>query len=71
MPEIDDRRSAPEPVPVVDAVDHEARPEHERVRDHRVVLGIGILLNVEILLNSSFRVREKGPLRADRRAELL
>src|SRR5438445_2451231 len=33
MPEINDRRSAPEPVAVVDAVDHEPRPEHQRVRD--------------------------------------
>src|SRR5215831_10178736 len=42
VPEIDGGRAAPEPVAVVDAVDYEARLEHERVRDHRIVLGVGI-----------------------------
>ena len=53
VPKIDDRRTSPEPVAVVDAVNHEARLEHERVRDHRIVLGVSVLLDVEILLNRS------------------
>ena len=56
VPKIDDRRTPPEPVAVIDAVDHEARLEHERVRDHRIVLGVGVLLDVEIFLNLSVRV---------------
>src|SRR5262245_10571599 len=51
--EVLDRRAAPEPVAVVDAVDDEPRLEHERVRDHRVVFRVGILLDVEILLDRS------------------
>src|SRR4051812_35970569 len=39
VPEVDDRRSPPEPVAVVDTVDHEPGLEHHRVRDHRVVFG--------------------------------
>ena len=54
--EIFDRRPAPEPVAVVDAVDDKARLEHERVRDHRIVLGIGVLLDVEVLLDRPLRV---------------
>ena len=49
----------------------EPRLEHERVRDHRVVLRVGVLLDVEVLLDGAVRVREEGPLGADRRAELL
>ena len=59
VPKIDDRRTAPEPVAVIDAADHEARLEHERVRDHRIVLGVGVLLDVEILLNCSLRSERK------------
>src|SRR6202521_5850105 len=50
VPEIDDRRTAPEPVAVIDAVNHEARLEHERMRDHKILLGIVLLLDVQILL---------------------
>src|SRR5215472_7692858 len=71
VPKIDDRRPTPEPVAVIDAVDREARLEHERVWDHRVVLGIGVFLDVEVLLNLPLRVGEEGPLGADRRTELL
>src|SRR5215218_4040609 len=39
-PEVDERGAPPEPVAVVDRVDHEPRLEHERVRDHRVVVGV-------------------------------
>jgi hypothetical protein len=46
-----DRRPAPEPVAVVDAVDHEPGLEHERVRDHRIVVRVGVLLDVEVLLH--------------------
>src|SRR5258708_6402352 len=53
--EVIDRRAAPEPVAVVDAVDDEPRLEHERVRDHRVVLGVGVLLEVELLLDDAPR----------------
>src|SRR4051812_13089038 len=45
VPEVDGRGAPPEPVAVVDAVDHKSRLEHERVRDHRVVLGVGVLLD--------------------------
>src|ERR1700740_2339123 len=65
VPKIDDRRTAPEPIAVVDAVDHEARLEHERMRDHRIMLGVGVLLNVEVLLNGSVGVRKEGPLGPD------
>src|SRR5277367_487454 len=47
MPKIDDRRTPPKPVAVIDAVDHEPGLEHERMRDHRIVLGVGVLLNIE------------------------
>src|SRR5215216_6090855 len=36
--EILDRRPAPKPIAVVEAVNDESRLEHERVRNHRVVL---------------------------------
>src|SRR5208282_2912278 len=65
VPKIDDRRTAPEPVPVIDTVDHKAWLEHERVRDHRIVLGVGVLLDVEILLNRSVGVRKESPLGSD------
>ena len=35
------------------------------------MLGVGVLLDVEVLLDPALRVGEEGPLRADRRAELL
>src|SRR5215203_4734122 len=70
-PEVDERGAAPEPVAVVDAVDHKPRLEHERVRDHRVVVGVGVLLDVEVLLDDALRVGEKRPLGTDRGAELL
>jgi hypothetical protein len=41
------------------------------VRDHRVVVGIRVLLDLEVLLNDALRVREEGPLGADRVAKLL
>ena len=56
-PEVVERRASPEPVAVVDAVDHQSRLEHERVRDHRVVLGVGVLLDVEVLLDRPVRGR--------------
>jgi hypothetical protein len=71
VPKINDRRTAPEPVSVVNAVDHKARLEHERMWDHWIVLGVGILLDVEVLLNCSVRVGEEGPRGADRRTKLL
>jgi hypothetical protein len=71
VPEICDRRATPKPVAVLDAVDHEARLENERVRNHRIVFGVGILLDVEVFLNFSLRVGEEGPLGADRRTKLL
>ena len=71
VPEVDDRRTAPEPVAVVDAVDHEPGLEHQRVRDHRVVLGVGVLLDVEVLLDDAPGVGEERPRGADRGAELL
>src|SRR3954466_11134204 len=40
VPKIDDRGAAPKPIAVVDAVNYEARLEHERMRDHRIMLGI-------------------------------
>src|SRR4051794_33616316 len=71
VPEVDDGRTAPEPVAVVDAVDHQPGLEHQRVRDHRVVVGVGVLLDVQVLLDDAARVGQEGPLGADRRAELL
>src|SRR5215218_3890301 len=71
VPEVDDRGAAPEPVAVVDLVDHEPGLEHERVRDHRVVIGVGVLLDVEVALDDAPRVREERPLGADGRAKLL
>src|SRR5258708_15982343 len=62
VPKIDDRRTPPEPVAVIDAVDHEARLEHERMRDHRIILGVGVLLDVEVLLNPSLGVGKERPL---------
>src|SRR4051812_11058005 len=70
-PEIGDGRAPPEPVPVVDAVNHETRPEDQRVRDHRVVFRVCVLLYVEILLYRSFRIGQKRPFRANGRPELL
>ncbi len=71
MPEVIDRRSAPEPVAVIDAVNDQAWLEHERVRDHRVVVRVGVLLDVEFFLDRPSRVGQEGPLSADRCAELL
>jgi hypothetical protein len=71
VPEVHDRRTAPEPVAIVDAMDHEPRFEHEGVPNHRVVLRIGVLLNVEVLLHLAARVGEEGPLGADRRTKFL
>src|SRR5271163_593245 len=71
VPKIDDRWTPPEPVAVIDAVNHEARLEHERIRDHRIVLGVGVFLDVEILLNLSLRIRKEWPLGSDGRAEFL
>src|SRR5580658_2099657 len=45
VPKIDDRRTPPEPIAVVDAVDHKTGFEHERMRNHRIVFGVGVLLN--------------------------
>src|ERR1700733_999815 len=57
VPKIDDRWTSPKPVAVIDAVNHEARLEHERVGDHRIVVGVGVLLDIEVLLNGSLGVR--------------
>jgi Bacterial regulatory proteins, luxR family len=59
VPKIDDRWTPPEPVAVIDAVNHEARLEHERMRDHRIVLGVGVLLDVEILLNANKHIADQ------------
>jgi hypothetical protein len=66
-----ERRPAPEPVAVVDAVDDQPRLEYERVRDHRVVVGVGVFLDVEVLLDLAAGVGQEGPLRADRVSELV
>src|SRR5271154_4305441 len=71
VPEVDDRRAAPEPIAVIDAVDDESRLEHECMRNHRIMLRVGILRDVEVLLNRSVGVGEEGPLGAHRRTELL
>jgi hypothetical protein len=71
VPKIDDRRTSPEPVAVVNAVDHEARLEHERMRNHRIVFGVGVFLDVEILLNLALGGGEEGPLRFHGRTEFL
>ena len=71
VPQVVDRRTAPEPVAVVDAVDDQPRLEHEGVRDHRVVVGVGVLLDVQILLDGPLGVGQERPLGADRGPELL
>jgi hypothetical protein len=55
VPKIDDRWPIREPVPVVNAVDHEPRLEHERMRDHRVMFGVGVLLDIKVPLDRSHR----------------
>jgi len=65
MPKIDDGGAAPEPIAIIDTVDHETRLQHQRVRDHRIVLGIGVLLDVEVLLDGSRRVGKERPLGTD------
>src|SRR6478672_1653456 len=59
VPKINDRRTSPKPVAVIDAVDHQAGLEHERMRDHRIIFGVGIFLYVEILLNRSVGIGKK------------
>src|SRR5580658_4212411 len=71
MPEVDQARTPPEPVAVVDAVNHQSRFEHQSVRNHRIVFGIGVLLDAEILLYRSPRVGQEGPLSTDRCTKLL
>src|SRR3954471_21447724 len=71
VPKIDNRRTTPEPVAVIDAVDDETRLEYERMGDHRIVLGVGVLLNLESLLNLPLRIGEEGPLGSDRRTKFL
>src|ERR1700733_8495975 len=51
VPELREGRASPEPVAVVDAVDHQTRLQHQRVRNHRVVLGVRVLLDLQILLH--------------------
>jgi hypothetical protein len=53
MPKINDRRTALEPVAVIDAVNDEAGFEDERVRNHRIIVWIGVLLDIEVLLDYS------------------
>ena len=65
VPKIENRRTTPEPVAVIDAVDYETRLEYERMRDHRIVLRVGVLLNLEVLLNLPLRIGEEGPLGSD------
>src|SRR5207249_12236034 len=57
------RGTPPEPVAVVDFVDHQPRLKHQRVRNHRVVMWVRILLYLKVLLYFSSTVREKRPLR--------
>src|SRR4029453_18469693 len=64
------RGPAPEPIPVVDAVDDEPRLEHKSVRDHRVVFRICVFLDVEVLLDGALGVGQEGPVGADGRTEL-
>src|ERR1700722_3249567 len=70
-PQVLERRPAPEPVAVVDAVDDQARPEHQGVRDHRVVVRVGVLLDVQVLLDVPAGVGQERPLGADRAPELV
>src|SRR5690242_8546576 len=65
LPEVGGGGAAPEPVPVVDFVDDEARLQDEGVRDHGVVVRVGVFLDVEVFLNLAAGVGEEGPLRAD------
>ena len=71
VPEVDEGRTSPVPVAVVDPVDDEPGLQHQRVRDHRVVVGVRVLLDVEVLLHGPLRVLEERPLGAERGAELL
>src|SRR5579862_92162 len=56
VPKIDDRWAPPEPVAVVNPVNHQARLEHESVRNHRIVVRVCVLLYLEVFLNLSLRV---------------
>src|SRR5712691_9429556 len=60
-----DRRPPPEPVAVVDAMDHEPGLEDERVRDHRVVMGVGVLLDLQVFLHLAPVIGQEGPGRSD------
>src|SRR5215831_1612920 len=71
VPKVHDGRATPEPVAVINAVDHEPGLKYESMWDHRVVLGVGVLLDVEVLLNFPIRVGEETPLGANGRTELL
>src|SRR3954454_14346880 len=71
VPKIDDRRTAPKPVAVIDAVDHETRTDHERMRDHWIVFWVGVFLDIEVLLHRSVGVRKQWPLGSDSCTELL
>src|SRR5215471_19811011 len=70
-PKVVERRTAPEPIAVVDAMDDQARLEHQRVRDHWVVFWVGVLGDVKVLLDDPARVGQEGPLSTDRGPELL
>jgi hypothetical protein len=70
-PDFRDRRTTPDSAPVEDAVHDQPRFEYEDVRDHRVVVGVGVLLDVQIALDGPARIGQGGPLRAERRTELL
>ncbi len=69
--QIVDRRAAPKPVAVVDAVHDEPRLQDDRVRDHRVLGRVGVLGDVEILLDDAPGIGQERPGGADGRTELV
>src|ERR1700735_2046699 len=64
MPQVVERRAAPEPVAVIDTVNDQPRLEYQRVRDHGVVLGVGVLGDVQVLLDGPAGIGQEGPLGA-------
>jgi len=69
--EVIDRRSAPVPVSVVDAMYDEPRPPDESVRNHWIGMKVRVFLDVEVFLHLAAGIGEKRPLRANRGSEVV
>ena len=65
LAELFNRRTAEEPLAVVDLINDEARLENNDVRNHRIAIWIGVFGNIDVLLNDSSCIGEKRPVRTD------